>query len=421
MNGYDLIVIGAGAAGMMAAGTAAGEGARVLLLEKNARPGRKLMITGKGRCNVTNHCAPQEVIANVVTNGRFLYSAVSQFPPEETMRFFEALGVALKTERGNRVFPVSDRASEIVDALVRFVRRSGAVLQQEAAHTLWLEGGELRGVTGASGERYPAGKVLVACGGMSYPGTGSDGTGYRLAKQAGHTIVPLRPSLVPVVSADGDCAAMQGLSLRNCAVQVYDRKTGKPVYTDFGELLFTHFGLSGPVVLSAGSHIREMAPGRYVFRIDLKPALSFEKLDARLVRDFEAGPNRDFLHVLEGLLPRKMVPVAARRAEIDLHVKCHSVTREQRRGLVTLLKDFTVPVEGFRPIAEAIVTAGGVSVKEVSPKTMESKLCPGLYFAGEVLDVDAYTGGFNLQIAFSTGRLAGKCAALDKWQESGKK
>ena len=403
--------MGAGAAGMMAAGSAAERGARVLLLEKNVRPGRKLMITGKGRCNVTNHCTAQEVIANVVTNGRFLYSAVSQFAPADTIAFFEALGVPLKTERGNRVFPVSDKASDIVDALARYVRRSGVSVLQTEVQSLWMEGQVLRGVFGASGEAYSADRVIVACGGVSYPGTGSDGMGYRLAEQAGHTIVPVRPSLVPVVCKGPDCAEMQGLSLRNCAVQVYDTRRQKVLYEDFGELLFTHFGLSGPVVLSAGSHIREMDDGRYVFRIDLKPALSFEKLDARLVRDFEENKNRDFLHALDAVLPRKMIPVVVRRSGIDPHIKCHSVTKEQRRNLVELLKAFTVTVEGFRPLAEAIVTAGGVSVREVSPKTMESKCLSGLYFAGEVLDVDAYTGGFNLQIAFSTGRAAGISAA----------
>lgn len=397
---------------MMAAGTAAENGARVLLLEKNTRPGRKLMITGKGRCNVTNHCTAQEVISNVVTNGRFLYSAVSQFCPDDTIAFFEQCGVPLKIERGNRVFPVSDRAVDIVDALAGYVRRTGVCVRQEAVQALWIEEGKLRGVLGASETRYPADRVIVACGGMSYPGTGSDGMGYRLAQQAGHTILPLRPSLVPIVCEGTDCAQMQGLSLRNCAVQVYDRQKDRVLYEDFGELLFTHFGLSGPVILSAGSHIRDMEPGRYVFRIDLKPALSPEKLDARLVRDFSQQKNRDFQHVLEGLLPRKMVPVMMRRAEMDPHEKCHSVTRAQRQRLAALMKSFEVVAEGFRPIAEAIVTAGGVSVREVQPKTMESKWLPGLYFAGEVLDVDAYTGGFNLQIAFSTGRAAGISAAV---------
>ena len=406
MTAYDVIVIGAGPAGMMAAGTAAERGATVLLLDKNARPGRKLMITGKGRCNVTNNCQPEDCVRNTVTNGRFLYSAFSRFGPQDTMAFFEKEGVPLKTERGNRVFPVSDKAVDIVDAMARFCKRSRVEMRQAEAEALIAEDGVLKGVK-ASGGSFYAPKVIVACGGLSYPLTGSTGDGYRLARQAGHTVTEPKPSLVPIVSDDPDCSAMQGLSLRNCGVKVTDIRRGKPVYEDFGELLFTHFGLSGPVVLSAGSHIRKMEKNRYVFEIDLKPALSEEKLDDRLLRDFQKNSNRNFENALDELLPRKMIPVIVRRSGIPGDQKCHSVTREQRRELLHLLKQFTVPIDGFRPVEEAIVTSGGVCVKEIDPATMESKLLKGLYFAGEVIDVDAYTGGFNLQIAFATGREAG--------------
>lgn len=404
---YDALVIGGGAAGMMAAGTSAQKGLKVCLLERNQLLGKKIRITGKGRCNVTNHCDVRTMIENVPTNGRFLFSAASRFSPEDTVRFFEGLGLPLKTERGNRVFPVSDRAADVAEKLMQFVRQSGTSVLTGRAEKLLFSGGKICGARLEGGSEIAADNVVVCCGGASYPATGSTGDGYRLAKQAGHTIVPLFPSLIPLLVSGGDCRDMMGLSLRNVAVCVTDIETGETVYRDFGELLFTHFGLSGPVILSASSHMRKMKPGKYRVSIDLKPALSPEKLDARLVREFSENHNRDFSNSLSGLLPKKMIPVMIRRSEIPPETKCNAITRQMRHEFALLLKSFDLTVSGFRPIEEAIVTSGGVSTKEIDPKTMESRLVKGLYFAGEVMDVDGYTGGFNLQIAFCTGRLAG--------------
>ena len=322
------------------------------------------------------------------------------------MAFFEGRGLPLKTERGARVFPVSDKARDVVDTLIRYVEGNGAVFHRGRAVSLFVEDGVLRGVCLENGEKLLAQRVILACGGASYPGTGSNGDGYRLAQEAGHRIVPLKPSLVPLVAAGTDCRDMMGLSLRNIGISVWDTDKKKEVYKDFGELLFTHFGLSGPVILSASSHMRNMSPGRYRVDIDLKPALRPEQLDARLQRDFSQNLNRDFLNSLSALLPRKLIPVAVKRSGIPGGKKCNSITREERLRFGRLLKAFSFEITGFRPIEEAIVTSGGVDVRQVSPHTMESKLLPGLYFAGEMLDVDAYTGGFNLQIAFSTGRAA---------------
>ena len=410
MISKKVLVIGAGAAGMMAAGTAAQLGAKVTLLEKNPRVGRKVMITGKGRCNVTNHCDVPTFIANVPVNGRFLFSAASHFPPEDVMAFFETLGVPLKTERGNRVFPVSDKAVDIVDALRTFVLDSGVTIINETAKALILENGEVVGVKGEK-ENYYADSVIVACGGKSYPLTGSTGDGYLFAKQAGHTIVPLKPSLVPLESSDTDCKSMQGLSLKNVSLKIIDNNSNKEIYSDFGEMLFTHFGISGPMVLSASSHIREMPPNRYRAVIDLKPALTEEQLDKRLQKEFQQNANRDVSNAFSGLLPRKIIVPVLKRWGVPFDKKCNVITREERHALCTLLKGFTIPLNGFRPIEEAIITSGGVNTAELNPKTMESKLIAGLYFAGEVIDCDAYTGGFNLQIAWCTGRLAGENAA----------
>ena len=410
MISKKVLVIGAGAAGMMAAGTAAQLGAKVTLLEKNPRVGRKVMITGKGRCNVTNHCDVPTFIANVPVNGRFLYSAASHFPPEDVMAFFETLGVPLKTERGNRVFPVSDKAVDIVDALRAFVLDSGVTIINETAKALILENGEVVGVKGEK-ENYYADSVIVACGGKSYPLTGSTGDGYLFAKQAGHTIVPLKPSLVPLESSDTDCKSMQGLSLKNVSLKIIDNNSNKEIYSDFGEMLFTHFGISGPMVLSASSHIREMPPNRYRAVIDLKPALTEEQLDKRLQKEFQQNANRDVSNAFSGLLPRKIIVPVLKRWGVPFDKKCNVITREERHALCNLLKGFTIPLNGFRPIEEAIITSGGVNTAELNPKTMESKLISGLYFAGEVIDCDAYTGGFNLQIAWCTGRLAGENAA----------
>lgn len=411
-NTYDVIVIGAGAAGTVAAGFAARRGLCVALLERNPRLGRKLMITGKGRCNVTNNCDAEGLMRAVRSNGRFLYSALSRFGARDTMDFFEALGVPLKTERGNRVFPESDKAVDIVDALARFVRESGAhLLPEHRCASLLLEDGAVRGVRLADGGELCARSVIVATGGKSYPATGSTGDGYALARQAGHSVTQPTPSLIPIVTNEAWCAELMGLSLRNVTVTLTDAaKKGKPPYSELGEMLFTHFGVSGPLILSASSHMEARRLADYAIHIDLKPALSVEQLDARILRDFSAGLNRSFQNSLSELLPRKLIPVAVRLSGIPGDTRVNQITREQRRAFAMLLKDLTVTPQAFRPIEEAIVTAGGVNVKELDPKTMGSKLAQGLFFAGEVLDVDAYTGGYNLQLAFSTGVLAGEHA-----------
>lgn len=405
-----ILIIGAGAAGLMAAGTVSGRGKDVTILERNEKPARKVAITGKGRCNVTNNCKElSELIANVPVNGRFLYSAFSSFMPSDTIDIIEDMGVPLKCERGNRVFPCSDKAMDIVDALIHYGTDDGAELIHGRAKELIIEDGTLKGVRTFDGEEIAADKIIIATGGKSYPLTGSTGDGYELARQAGHTIIEPKPSLVPLSVHEGFCSELMGLSLRNVSLKVIDTKRkNKVVYDDFGEMLFTHFGVSGPMVLSASSMIRDMEAGRYLISIDLKPALSEEQLDSRILRDFSDNTNKDFINSLGALLPRKLIPVVVRLSGIKANEKVNQITREQRHRLVQLLKDFRLTVKGFRPIDEAIVTSGGVKVSEINPKTMESKLLPGLFFAGEVIDVDAYTGGFNLQIAFSTGHLAGE-------------
>ena len=405
-----ILIIGAGAAGLMAAGTILGRGKDVTILERNDKPARKVAITGKGRCNVTNNCKElSQLIANVPTNGRFLYSAFSNFMPQDTIELIEDMGVPLKCERGNRVFPCSDKAMDIVDALVHYGTDDGAQIVHGRAKELIIKDGMLKGVRTFDGEEIAADKIIIATGGKSYPLTGSTGDGYELARQAGHTIIELKPSLVPLNAHEGFCTDLMGLSLRNVTMKVIDtKKKNKIVYDEFGEMLFTHFGISGPMVLSASSMLRDMEPGRYIVSIDLKPALTHEQLDARILRDFSGNTNKDFINSLGALLPRKLIPVVVKLSGIKANEKVNQITKEQRRRLVELLKDFRVTIKSFRPIDEAIVTSGGVKVSEIDPKTMQSKLLPGLYFAGEVIDVDAYTGGFNLQIAFSTGRLAGE-------------
>lgn len=395
----DIIIIGGGAAGCFAAVHAARFGKSVILFEKNDRLGRKLRITGKGRCNVTNNSDVQEHMKNIPVNQRFMYSAFSVFDAYNTMEFFEEIGVPLKTERGNRVFPVSDNANDIADAMAREMKKSGVKVINRRVTGLITENGVCKGVRTGSEEFY-AKSVLIACGGKSYSATGSTGDGYILAESVGHTITEIKPSLVPLVSPDRYCSEMMGLSLRNVTLNLYDRN--RLIYSELGEMLFTHFGLSGPLVLSASSHIREMSPERYRILIDLKPALSPEQLDARIQRDFAENLNRDFANGIRKLLPAKLIPVAIRLSGILPEQKVNSITREQRHSFGELIKAFPVRISGFRPVDEAIVTSGGVSVKEINPKTMESKIIEGLYFAGEVIDVDAYTGGFNLQIAFST-------------------
>ncbi len=404
-----VVVVGGGAAGMMAAIAASGALAAVTLLEPNERLGKKLNITGKGRCNVTNDSACDELIAHIPRNGKFLYSAFSRWDGRDTMAFFESLGVPLKVERGKRVYPVSDRSFDISGALEKELRRLGVRLARVRAEALIIKDGRVAGVKGEA-ERFDADAVIVATGGVSYPATGSTGDGYRFAKQAGHMIVPPRASLVPLVCGDPDCAAMQGLSLRNVKLTVKNRKN-KAVYEEQGELLFTHFGVSGPLVLSASAHMRDFEKDAYRLFIDLKPALDEKRLDERLLRDFAERSNQDFDNVLGGLVPRSMIPVIVRRTDIPAASKANSITKEQRRRLLRTLKSFELSVTGTRSVEEAIITSGGVKVGEVDPNTMASKLLPGLYFAGEVLDVDAYTGGFNLQIAWATGRAAGIAAA----------
>lgn len=415
----SLLVIGGGAAGLMAAGTSSHMNAETIVLERNERPARKLMITGKGRCNVTNNCnALQELISNVPRNGRFLYGAFSRFMPSDVIEFFEDRGVELKTERGNRVFPVSDNAVDIVDALVGYARERARFLNGRATKLI-VENGAVKGVETESGEEIFADKVIIATGGLSYPGTGSTGDGYELARQAGHKITELVPSLVPLEIHEGFCSDLMGLSLRNTAIKVVDTESGKTIYTDFGEMLFTHFGVSGPMILSASAHMRNMKSGKYKIFIDLKPALTEEQLDARILRDFSENTNKNFINALNSLLPKKLVPVIVKLSGISLSAKVNQITKEQRKNLVQLLKGMSITVTGFRPVAEAIITSGGVDISQINPKTMESKLVKGLYFAGEVIDTDAYTGGFNLQIAFSTGRLAGISAAEEILNERG--
>ena len=405
-----VLVVGGGAAGMMAAVAAAEAGADVTLVEKMKSCGRKLRITGKGRCNVTNDCTPQELLQNVPTNPRFLYSALFSMPPQDTMAFFESAGVPLKVERGRRVFPVSDRAEDIVHALVSACRKAGVKTVYARVQELLVAGDVVCGVKTDGGE-IAADAVIVCTGGRSYPGTGSDGDGYVLAEQVGHTVVTPRPSLVPITSRSRLCPELQGLSLRNVSLRIVPCGSQKAVYEDFGEMLFTHFGLTGPMILSASAHIPDIAPDKYEAHINLKPALDEKTLDARILSDFKKYSNKDFMNALGDLLPRKLIPVIIRLSGIPEHKKVHTVQKEERAALVRAIRDLTIPLDGFRPIAEAIVTKGGVAVREINPKTMESKCCRGLYFAGEVIDVDAYTGGYNLQIAFSTGRLAGVSAA----------
>ena len=410
---YDLIVVGGGAAGMMAAITAARLGTDVCLVERNPKVGRKLYITGKGRCNVTNHCSPQELLSATPRNGKFLYSAAERTPPSWVEEFFAALGVPLKVERGNRVFPVSDRAADIIDALFRELKRLGVPILQGRVSALDCREGAVCGVE-LGEEKARTGlacrAIILATGGLSYPATGSTGDGYEFARALGHTVVEPRPSLVPLEVPGEDCPRMQGLALKNVQLTVKNQK-GKAVFREQGELLFTHFGLSGPLVLSASAHMRDFAKDRYRCHIDLKPALDEATLDARLVRELTQGADRDVDDRVGALLPRLMIPVVLERAGIPGEKKAHDLTRGERRRLLEQLKDFALDISGPRPVAEAIVTSGGVKVGEVDPRTMASKKVRGLFFAGELLDVDAYTGGFNLQIAWATGRAAGIAAA----------
>ena len=399
---YDVIVIGGGPAGMYAAITAAQNNCKVLLLERNDRLGKKLLITGKGRCNVTNNCDEQEILKNIPRNGRFLYSAMAAQPPASVMDFFEKNGCELKTERGNRVFPQSDKAVSVLECLQSRMRRLGVTVQTARVSEIMTGAGGVCGVK-AGTQVFQGRNVILATGGLSYPTTGSTGDGFRMAQALGHTVTATEGSLVPLETAGEDCQQMQGLSLRNVAVKLLNAK-GKVLYKDFGELLFTHFGISGPTVLSASAHLK--GDGCRLV-IDLKPALEENKLDERILRDLSMYQNRSMENALTDLLPRSMIPVVLRRLEIDPNMQANSLKKQQRRALVELLKGFSVEITGKRPVAEAIITSGGIKVSEIDPKTMESKIVPGLYFAGEIIDCDAYTGGFNLQIAWATAYAAG--------------
>lgn len=399
-----IVIIGAGAAGLMCGAKCAQRGFEVTVIEKMNRPARKLMITGKGRCNLTNASFEiDDLIANVPTNPRFLYSAFSNFMPYDTMALFEELGVPLKIERGNRVFPQSDKAVDIVDALVGYCRQNNVKLIQGTAKAFESNDGKITSVILEDKTKIPCDFAAICTGGKSYPLTGSTGDGYSLAKSVGHTVTPLKPSLVPLVCSNNFVPKLQGLSLKNISVTLYENN--KQIYTDFGEMLFTHYGLSGPVILSASSHIRHIEDRKYKIMIDLKPALDEKTLDKRLQKDFSELSNKDFINSLNKLLPKKLIPVIVLLSGIEPSQKVNQITKQQRSSLVRLIKHFEVNVSDFRPIEEAIVTSGGVNVKEIDPKTMKSKIVDNLYFAGEVIDVDAYTGGFNLQIAFSTAVL----------------
>ena len=405
-DAISIAVIGGGAAGLLAAGTAAKSGANVTVIERNDKPGKKILISGKGRCNVTNDCSPSDFIGNVTKNSRFLFSAINRFSPQDMKTLLGDLGVELKTERGQRVFPVSDKSADILSALLRYT--ADCRFLREKATGITIEDGRAVGVVTENGcRRFDA--VILATGGASYPLTGSDGSGYAIARDAGHTVTPLIPSLVPLVSPSPLCAEMQGLSLKNVALTLRDGD--KTLYRDFGEMLFTHFGMSGPMILSASAHLRNVDFRNVSVDIDLKPALDDQTLERRILSDFTKYANRDAQNALSDLLPQKMILPFLALSQIDPRKKINVLTRAERMRILHTLKRFTLPVSGFRPLSEAIVTSGGVDVKEIDPKTMASKLVRGLYFAGEVIDVDAYTGGFNLQIAFSTGFLAGLSAA----------
>lgn len=399
-----IVIIGGGAAGLLCGAKSALKGNDVTVLEKMDRPARKLMITGKGRCNVTNATFElEDLISYVPTNPRFLYSAFSNFMPYDTMALFEELGVPLKIERGNRVFPESDKAVDIVDALVHYCRDSGAKIVHAAAKAFEFDGSKITAVVLDDKTKIPCDKVALCTGGKSYPRTGSTGDGYALARSVGHTVTEIKPSLVPLVCSNHFISKLQGLSLKNISVTLFEND--RQIYADFGEMLFTHYGVSGPVILSASSHIRSMGKKQYKIAIDLKPALDEQALDKRIQRDFSELSNKDFINSLNKLLPKKLIPVIVLLSGIEPSTKVNQITRQQRQTLVRQIKNFVVDISDFRPVEEAIITSGGIHTKEIDPKTMKSKIVDNLFFAGEIMDVDAYTGGFNLQIAFSTAVL----------------
>ncbi|MBR6510531.1 MAG: NAD(P)/FAD-dependent oxidoreductase [Clostridia bacterium] len=407
-----IVIIGGGAAGVMAAISAAEEhqtaDVLITVIEKNERPLRKVMITGKGRCNVTNNTDNDTLIKSVVRNCRFLYSAFATFSSGDTISFFENSGIPLKTERGNRVFPVSDKAVDIVDALVKTAKKKGIKFINGRVSEILTTESLVSGVLLESGEEISADSIILATGGASYPVTGSTGDGYKLAKTLGHTIIEPQPSLIPFVCHEGFCSKLSGLSLKNVTLSVFEEGKKKPVFSDMGEMLFTHFGISGPLVLSASAYLKDIETNKYTAVIDLKPALSIEQLDTRILRDFSELQNKDFINSLDKLLPKSLIPIIINLSGIDPREKVNHIDKQSRKKLCEIIKGLTLNIIGTRPIEEAIITRGGISVKEINPATMESKLIKGLFFAGEIIDVDALTGGFNLQIAFSTGFLAGK-------------
>ncbi len=403
----NVVIIGGGAAGLMAAVSAARNGHKVTVIEKNSRPARKVMITGKGRCNLTNNCDNDTLIANVTKNGRFLYSAFSAFSALDTIEFFESCGVPLKTERGNRVFPQSDKAVDIVDALVNSVKSSGVKIITGTVTDILTDNNAVSGVILENGENILCDAVIVATGGKSYSATGSTGDGYILAKRLGHTVTELLPSLVPLKIHEGFCTHLMGLSLKNVTLSLFEVGKKKPVFSEIGEMLFTHFGVSGPLVLSASAHMRKREMSEYHIKIDLKPALSYEQLDRRIQRDFTENSNKIFVNSLDKLLPQKLIPIIVNLSGIPSDLRVNQISKAGRANLCKVLKEFTLHPTDFCDIEQAIVTSGGVSTKEIDPTSMQSKIVDRLYFVGEVIDVDAYTGGFNLQIAFSTGFLAG--------------
>ena len=409
MTKFDVLVIGAGAAGLLAAGTAAAFGAKTACVEKNEKPGKKLYITGKGRCNVTNAADIRDFMEAIPVNGRFLYSAFSAFDNRDMIDLLARFGTETKTERGGRVFPVSDKSSDVISALTRYTEEGGCCMLHGCVEKILIKDGSAYGAILSGGRTVFADKIILATGGASYPQTGSTGDGYRFAADCGHHIINPKPSLVPLLTKEHTAAELMGLSLRNCAIRITNAD-GKEVYRDFGEMLFTHYGVSGPMILSASAHLRDFSRP-YRLEIDLKPALDEAALDKRILRDFSVLANKDFANSLGALLPKKLIPVIIRLSKIAPQKKIHDITKEERTALVRILKAFPLTLTGTRPIAEAIITSGGVDTKEINPKTMESKKIKGLYFAGELIDVDAYTGGYNLQIAFSTGYLAGMSAA----------
>lgn len=416
-----VIIIGAGPAGILAAISSAQYNNEVIILEKMETSGKKLLITGKGRCNITNAIPIDEFIQNIPGNGRFLYSAFNNFSNQDIIELLKQEGVEVKEERGNRIFPVSDSSRDVRDALLRRIKKLNTKIEYNAkVEEIAIKDNRVNGVKYKQGEKTKelyADKVILATGGKSYPGTGSTGDGYRLAMDIGHTVTKIQPSLVPLVASNKDkrlCKDMQGLSLRNVAIKIKEAENSKVIYEDFGEMLFTHFGVSGPTILSGSAHLLRtknidelLRNNKIILEIDLKPALTLEKLDERILRDFNLEKNKAFKNSLDGLLPKKMIPIVIELSNINPEKKVNEITKEEREKLVRTLKKFTIELKDFGTIDEAIVTAGGINIKEINPKTMESKIVNGLYFAGEIIDVDAYTGGFNLQIAYSTGYTAG--------------